>query len=113
MLLAELLLRVAQVRLGLVADRGASRSNLTLHGGHGLSGDLADRSRNTWDVRPGAPTERLDPRGDLALVVTGLLEVLLQALLVRLLLCQRDVRGEIRLQLRLLGVSLTQPLHQL
>jgi hypothetical protein len=99
------------VRLGLLRDGGTSRAELALDRGDRLSGDLADRAPDAAGV--GRPAELLDPRRDLALVVARLLEVLLEPLLVRLLLGQRDVRGEVRLELGLLRVRLVEPLDEL
>ncbi len=42
MLLAKLLLRVAQMGLGLSGDQGACRANLALDRRDGLAGHLAD-----------------------------------------------------------------------
>jgi hypothetical protein len=63
MLLAELLLRVTQVRLGLRRNERASRADLPLDRGDGLASDLADRVRNARDVRDRRDlrTELLDP----------------------------------------------------
>jgi hypothetical protein len=114
-LLAELLLRVPQMGLRLRRDERASRADLSLDRGHGLAGHLADRVRNTRDVRDRRHlrTELLDPRRHATLVVARLGEVLTQPLLVRHLLGERDVRGEVGLELGLLGVRFVEPLGQL
>jgi hypothetical protein len=117
-LLAELLLGVTQMRLCLVRHQRACGSDLSLDGGDRLAGDLADGVGNAGHarhVRHGGDLgpELLDARGHPALVIARLREVLAEALLVRHLLCERDVRGQIGLELRLLGVRLVQPLDQL
>ena len=45
-LLAELILRVAQVGLGLLGDERSRHPDLALDGGDGLAGDLADGAGN-------------------------------------------------------------------
>jgi hypothetical protein len=114
-LLAQLLLGIAEVCLGLGGDQGARRADLALDARHRLAGGLADDVRDARQIGPGqrrAP-QLLDSGADPALVVARLLEVTAQPLLVGLLLGQRYVGGQIRLELGFLGVSLVQPLDQL
>jgi hypothetical protein len=115
MLLAELFLCVAQVGLRLGRHERPGGPNLSLDGGDGLAGHLADGVRDAWDVghRRHLGAELLDPRSDSALVITRLGEVLAQALLVGHLLGERDVRGEVGLELGFFGVRLVEPLGQL
>jgi hypothetical protein len=96
-LFAEFLLRIAHVGLGLVGHGGPGCADLTLHGGHRLTGDFAHRTGNAGDLRTGGcrAAELLDPSRHLSLVVFGLGQVLAQALLVRLLVGQRDVGREV------------------
>jgi hypothetical protein len=103
------------VRLGLLGERGTRHADLTLDGRDSLAGELAERAR---DARRAYALGRLaakllDALGDAALVVARLLQVLLQALLVRRLLRQADVSREICLQLRFLGMSLVEELDEL
>jgi hypothetical protein len=110
-LLAQLLLRVAQMRLGLVGDDRARGSDLALDGGDRLAGDFPKRARDARDVgRARRSAELLDPRGDLPLVVARLGQVLAQALLVGHFVGQRDMRGEVDLELGLFGVGFIEPL---
>src|SRR3954447_5023225 len=116
-LLAELLLRIAEMRLRLTRDQCPCRPDLALDSGDRLAGRLPD------DVRHGGlrgyghgcrlAAQLLDPPRDRALVVAGLSQVPLEALLVRSLLGQLDVRGEIGLELGLLRMRLVQPLNEL
>src|SRR5829696_2270216 len=116
-LLAELLLGVAEVRLWLARDERSRRTDLTLDPGDGLAGCLADRLRNR-SLRGDGHGRRLaaqlsDPPSDRALVFAGLRPMLLEALLVRHLLGELDVCREIGLELGLLHVRLVQPLDDL
>ena len=99
MLLAELFLGVAQVRLGLVRHDRAGGADLALDGGHGLTGGFADCAGNARDLGSGAraPTDLLDPGGHTTLVILGLSQVPAQTFLVGLLLGKRDVRCQIGL----------------
>ena len=108
-LLAELVLRIAQMGLGLVADERASDAHLPLDRGDGLAGDLADGPGEVEQALAGRAAELLDLRGDAALVVAGLLQVRLETLLVGRLLGERDVRGQVRLEFGFLGVGFAQP----
>src|SRR4051812_39433391 len=100
--------------LGLFGDRRAGDADLSLDGGDALAGDLADGFRDARRANTGArlSAELLDARRDAALVVPRLLQVLLEALLVRRLLGEADMSGQIRFELRLLGVSFVQELDQ-
>jgi len=97
---------------------------------HGLRDALRLRDRTARDVRDrgdarservgagqverlGLAAKLLDATLELARVTLRLLEVLLEALLVRRRLGQLDVQGERRLQLLLLAVRLIEPLNQL
>jgi hypothetical protein len=95
-LLAELLLRVAQMGLRLLGNDSTGRADLSLGRGQGLAGQLGDGSGHARNPPVGrSSTELLDPRGDPALVLTGLLQVLLKPLLVRRLLGQGNVRRKV------------------
>ena len=115
MLLAQFLLRVAQMGLGLVGYHGPSGADLALDRGNCLACRFSYRAGHAGQVWSfgGAAAELLDARGHLPLMGFGLAEVLLKPLLVGGLLGQRDVRREVGLQLRLLGVGLVEPLDQL
>src|SRR5581483_2592208 len=105
-LLAELLLRVAYVGLGLIGHRGTSRADLTLHGCNCFARDLARRARHAGNGHGACfATKLLDSRGYAALVVAGLAQMLLKTFLIGRFVGKRDVRGQIGLELRLLGVS--------
>src|SRR3954454_12705794 len=111
--LAELLLRVPDMRLGLAGDQRPCSPHLSLDSGDGLSGHLAD-DVGDWSLdRGGRPAQLLDPSRHGALVVARLRQVLLQALLVLRLLGQLDVRGEIGLEFGLLRMRFIQPLNDL
>src|SRR5581483_6764346 len=114
-LLAQLFLGVTQMGLGLMRNDGPCGADLALDRGHGLAGCLPDHAGYARNVGAGGhlAAELLDARGDGALVLTRLGQVLAQALLVALLLGQRYVRCQISLELGLLGVGFAQPLDQL
>ena len=103
------------MRLGLLGDERAHGADLALDRRHRLAGGLADRGGNARDVGAGRghAAELLDPARDRPLVLLGLLEVRLQALLVGRLLGQLDVRRQVELQLGFLGMGLVEPLDEL
>src|ERR1700738_3637846 len=101
------------MRLGLLSDKRAGRAELALPRRDRLAGRFAGRARDTRDARrTRRASELLNPRGDLALVLAGLLQVLLQTLLVGRLPSERDMGGEVGLELGFLDVRLTKPLHE-
>ena len=101
------------MRLRLLSGQRPRRADLALDRSDGLARRFPDRGRDAGDVRArvGAPAERLDARRDATLVVLRLGQMLAQPLLVGLLLGQRDMGGQVRLELGLLGVGLAQPLR--
>src|SRR6187200_1149669 len=104
MLLAQLFLCIAEVRLGLAGDERTCNPDLALDPGYGLPCHLPHHVRNTWNVGPsrGLAAELLDAARDGTLVIACLLQVLPEALLVGLLLGQGNMRRQVGLQLRLL-----------
>jgi hypothetical protein len=80
--LAQLLLRVTQMRFGLLGNRRACRAGLTFDRRHGLARHFAHGARPRHARSAGAAAELFDARGNAALVVASLFQVLLQALLV-------------------------------
>ena len=115
MLFTQFLLGIAHVRLSLARDGSAGRTDLTLYGGHRLTGGLAHHTGYARNLRAGARTaaELLDPLRHPPLVILGLGQVLAQALLVGLLLGQSDVGREVGLKLGFLGMGFVEPLDQL
>ena len=86
------------MRLGLFGQRGARDADLALHGREALAGEFAEGVRNARRAHAlgGLSTELLDARRHAALVITRLLEVLLEPLLVGGLLGEADVRRQVR-----------------
>lgn len=82
MFLAQLLLRVAQMRFCLLVDRRACSTGLAFDRRHGLARDFTHGARPRHARPAGAAAQLLDARGNAALVVASLFQVLLQALLV-------------------------------
>src|SRR6478672_6879994 len=105
------------MRLGLARDHCPGNSHLALDSGYGLAGGLADDARHgsLRGYRHGRrlAAQLLDAPRDRALVVASFRQMLLEALLVRRLLGQLDVRSEIGLQLGFLRMCLVQPLNEL
>jgi len=114
----ELVLRVLQALLGV--GGAARRLHDALRLRDRAAGDVGDGGDPAADdVRArhvdglGLAAELLDAPLELARVALRLLEVLLQALLVRRRLSELDVQGERGLELLLLAVCLVEPLDQL
>jgi len=114
----QLVLRVLQALLRV--GRAAHRLRDSLRLSDRTAGDvrdgrdaLAERVRAGEVHRLGLAAELLDAALELTRVALGLLQVLLEALLVRRRLRQLDVQGKRRLELLLLAVRLIEPLNQL